>query len=161
MRSITRRFGGRGKAIAAKLAGLFLGSLLLSPVTEAFELDEVTIADLQQGMETGKYTARSIVEKYLRRIDEIDRNGPSIRAVLEVNPDALAIADQLDRERRNGKVRGPLHGIPILLKDNIETADRMQTTAGSFALEGVPVKRMHTSPRSCATPGRSSSERAT
>ena len=140
MRSITRRFGGRGKAIAAKLAALFLGSLLLSPATEAFELDEVTIADLQQGMETGKYTARSIVEKYLRRIDEIDRNGPSIRAVLEVNPDALAIADQLDRERRNGKVRGPLHGIPILLKDNIETADRMQTTAGSFALEGVPVK---------------------
>jgi amidase len=140
MRSITTRIGGRGKAIAAKLGAVLLGSLLLSPATEAAELDEATIADLQQGMETGKYTARSLVEKYLRRIDEIDRNGPSIRAVLEVNPDALAIADQLDRERRSGKVRGPLHGIPILLKDNIETADRMQTTAGSFALEGVPVK---------------------
>ena len=140
MRSITRRFGGRGKTIAAKLAAVLLGSLLLSPASQAFELDEATIADLQQGMETGKYTARSIVEKYLRRIDEIDRNGPAIRAVLEVNPDALAIADQLDRERRAGKVRGPLHGIPILLKDNIETADRMQTTAGSFALQGVPVK---------------------
>ncbi len=124
-------------AVTAAAAAGFLASPLLT----AAELDEVGIVELQKGMESGKYTARSIVEKYLKRIDEIDRKGPTINSVLEINPDALAIADQLDRERREGKVRGPLHGIPILLKDNIETADRMQTTAGSFALEGVPVEQ--------------------
>ena len=111
------------------------------PAPNAFELDEVTIAELQEAMKSGKYTARQIVEKYLKRIEEIDKNGPKINSVLEVNPDALAIADQLDKERKAGKVRGPLHGIPILLKDNIETADKLNTTAGSYALEGVPVKQ--------------------
>jgi amidase len=125
------------RGLVAAVAGLFL----LSPVVNAFELEEVGIAELQEGLRTGKYTARSIVEAYLKRIGEIDRTGPRINSVLEINPDALAIADQLDRERRDGKVRGPLHGIPILLKDNIETADKMQTTAGSFALEGIPVKQ--------------------
>lgn len=109
--------------------------------SKSFELEEVTIAELQQGMKSGKYTARQIVEKYLARIEAIDKNGPKINSVLEINPDALAIADQLDKERRAGKVRGPLHGIPILLKDNIETADKLNTTAGSYALEGIPVKQ--------------------
>jgi amidase len=121
-------------------AGLLLA---VSPpsVTRALELEEVTIAQLQEAMQTGKATARSILEAYLKRIEEIDKSGPGINSVLEVNPDALTIADRLDQERREGKVRGPLHGIPILLKDNIETADRLHTTAGSYALEDVPVKQ--------------------
>jgi amidase len=106
----------------------------------ALEIEEVGIAQLQKGMESGRYSARSIVEAYLKRIEAIDRSGPTLRSVVEINPDALAIADRLDRERREGRIRGPLHGIPILVKDNIETADGMETTAGSFALEGVPVK---------------------
>jgi amidase len=100
----------------------------------AFELDETTIADLRQAMESGKYSARGITELYLKRIDQIDRNGPAVNSVIEVNPDALAIAEALDDERKSGKVRGPLHGIPILIKDNIETADKMRTSAGSLAL---------------------------
>lgn len=116
-------------------------TILFAPATKAFELDEVTIAELQEGMRTGKYTARSIVEKYLEGVEEIDKNGPTVRSYLEVNPDALAIADQLDRERREGRVRSPLHGIPVLIKDNIGTADKLNTTAGSYALEGVPVVR--------------------
>ena len=87
-------------------------------------------------MKSGKYTARSIVEKYLARIDEIDKRGPAINAVIEINPDALAIADALDKERTGKGARGPLHGIPVLIKDNIDTADRMMTTAGSLALSG-------------------------
>ena len=102
----------------------------------AFELDEITIAALQDGMKSGEYTARSIAEKYLARIDAIDRNGPAIRSVIETNPDALAIADELDKERKAKGARGPLHGIPVLIKDNIDTADRMMTTAGSLALVG-------------------------
>src|SRR5947207_11143388 len=101
-----------------------------------FELDEVATAELQAGMKSGKYTARSIAKKYLARIDEIDKRGPAINAVIEINPDALAIADALDKERREKGVRGPLHGIPVLIKDNIDTADRMMTTAGSLALSG-------------------------
>jgi amidase len=103
---------------------------------KAFELDETTIADLQAGMASGKYTARSIAEKYLGRIEEIDKRGPALASVIEVNPDALAIADGLDKERAQKHVRGPMHGIPVLIKDNIDTADRMQTTAGSLALLG-------------------------
>src|SRR5258708_28671 len=101
-----------------------------------FDLEEVTTAALQAGMKSGKYTARSIVEKYLARIDEIDKRGPAINAVIEINPDALTIADALDKERREKGPRGPLHGIPVLIKDNIDTADRMMTTAGSLALAG-------------------------
>lgn len=102
----------------------------------AFELDELSIADLQQRMASGQETARSLTEKYLARIAALDRQGPALHAVLETNPDALQIAETLDAERKAGKVRGPLHGIPILIKDNIGTADRMTTTAGSLALEG-------------------------
>ena len=99
-------------------------------------LPEWTITDLQQRMESGELTARRLVELYTERISEIDKNGPYLNSVIELNPDALEIADSLDAERRAGKLRGPLHGIPILIKDNIDTADRMQTTAGSLALEG-------------------------
>jgi amidase len=102
-----------------------------------FELDEITIAELQDGMKSGKYTARSIAELYLARIDAVDKNGPTIDSVIETNPDALAIADALDKERKEKGPRGPLHGIPVLLKDNIDTADRMMTTAGSLALVGA------------------------
>jgi amidase len=101
-----------------------------------FPLEEVTIAQLQDWMAAGTYSARQISELYLKRIEEIDRRGPTLRSVIEVNPDALTIADRLDSERREKGPRGPLHGIPILVKDNIETADRMMTTAGSLALEG-------------------------
>jgi amidase len=104
-------------------------------------LDEATIAQLQEGMASGRYTARGLVELYLRRIEEIDRRGPTLRSVAEVNPDAVAIADALDAERRARGARGPLHGIPVLIKDNIDTADRMSTTAGSLALEGSIASR--------------------
>ena len=87
-------------------------------------------------MKSGRYTSRRLVEMYLERIEEIDRTGPTLRSVIEVNPDALAIADALDAERKAKGARGPLHGIPVLIKDNIDTADRMMTTAGSLALEG-------------------------
>ena len=107
----------------------------------AFELDEVTIADLQDDMRTGKRTARSIVEAYLARIEEIDRGGPRVNSVIETNPDARAIADALDRERRAGRVRGRMHGIPVLIKDNIDTADRMKTSAGSLALANSVASR--------------------
>jgi amidase len=99
-------------------------------------LDEITIADLQAGMASGKYSARSITEKYLARIEEIDKQGPALNSVIEVNPEAMAIADALDKERKENHLRGPMHGIPVLIKDNIDTADSMQTTAGSLALLG-------------------------
>jgi amidase len=101
-----------------------------------FELNEITLGELQKGMAGGRYTARSVTELYLRRIDAIDRAGPVLRSVLEVNPDAMQIADDLDKERKAGKVRGPLHGVPVLLKDVVDTADRMHTTSGSLALMG-------------------------
>jgi amidase len=101
-----------------------------------FELDEITIPELQEGMKSGKFTARSLVEKYSSRIDEIDKHGPSLNSIIEMNPDALAIADELDREERAKGPRSPLHGIPVLIKDNIDTADKMMTTAGSLALLG-------------------------
>jgi amidase len=104
---------------------------------QPFELDEITVDQLQQGMASGKWTARSITEEYLARIDSIDTNGPAIRSVIEMNPDALAIAEALDKQRKATGARGPLHGIPVLIKDNIDTADRMMTTAGSLALVGA------------------------
>src|SRR5262245_11771994 len=103
-----------------------------------FDLEELTIADLQRRLAGGQDTSRSLVDKYLARIDALDRQGPALASVLEVNPDARSDADRLDTERKSGKLRGPLHGIPILIKDNIATADRMQTTAGSLALAGQP-----------------------
>jgi amidase len=103
---------------------------------DTFELDEATIDGLQEAMRSGRLTARRITELYLQRIEALDRRGPELRAIIETNPDALEIAGRLDAERKAGKVRGPLHGIPVALKDNIDTHDRMTTTAGSLALEG-------------------------
>ena len=102
----------------------------------SFELDEITISELQDGMASGKYTARSITEKYLARIQAVDKHGPAVNSVIETNPDALAIANTLDKERKQKAPRGPLYGIPVLIKDNIDTADKMMTTAGSLALLG-------------------------
>ena len=101
-----------------------------------FSLNETTIDQLQQKMESGELTAKAIAEMYLKRIEAIDKNGPTLNAVIEINPEALAIADALDQERKENKIRGPLHGIPILIKDNIDTGDKMMTTAGSLALLG-------------------------
>jgi amidase len=103
------------------------------------ELEEATIASLQAEMTAGRLSARRLVEQYLERIAALDRAGPTLRSIIEVNPDALEIAEALDRERAASGPRGPLHGIPILLKDNIATADKMSATAGSLALAGVSV----------------------
>src|SRR5690606_3086971 len=93
-----------------------------------------SVAELQEGMQSGKWTAERITELYQWRIEQIDRRGPNVNSVLEVNPDAMARAAELDAERRSGRVRGPLHGIPVIIKDNIDTGDRMITSAGSLAL---------------------------
>jgi|SRR5687767_6193275 len=115
------------------LAGVTADSVNSHPL-ESFELEELTISDLQQGLGSGKYTAKSLVKQYLERIKEVDRSGPSVNSLIEINTEAEAIAETLDRERKSKGARGPLHGIPILIKDNIDTADRMMTTAGSLAL---------------------------
>ncbi|MCX6070894.1 MAG: amidase family protein, partial [Chloroflexi bacterium] len=104
-------------------------------------MEEQTIRQLQQQMTSGELTALALTQAYLQRIESFDRSGPRVNSVIEVNPEAEALADALDAERQAGRVRGPLHGIPILLKDNIDTGDRMQTTAGSLALEGTPARR--------------------
>ncbi|WKN41710.1 amidase [Tunicatimonas pelagia] len=129
-----RTFIQRSSA-AATLAYL---PLACSSETTPHTIDvvEVTIADLQAGMESGEFTSRAIVESYLQRIEEVDQQGPTLRSVIEVNSEALSIADQRDEERKQGQVRGPLHGIPVMIKDNIDTADQMETTAGSLALVG-------------------------
>ncbi len=117
-----------------KFVGACAGAALSACSHARLNLDEATIAASSQ------YSARSLVEEYLARIEETDQKGPGLHAVIEVNPDARQIADALDRERRAGRIRGRLHGIPILLKDNIDTADRMSTSAGSLALAGSPAK---------------------
>ena len=126
--------------IVAVLAGLAIAAGradgTAGQAAAPFDLEEATIASLISDQQSGKRTARAIAEQYLARIDAIDRNGPSLRSVIERNPDALAIADALDAERMAKGLRGRLHGIPVLIKDNIDTADRMSTTAGSLALEG-------------------------
>ncbi len=119
-------------ALAGGEAGPGLGS---APGPAApFELEEVTVAQLQEGMAAGRWTARSLAEAYLARIRELD---PRLRSIIETNPDALANAAEMDAERRAGRLRGPLHGVPVVIKDNIDTADRMMTTAGSLALVGA------------------------
>ena len=115
-------------------AGLALGAGA-SPAP--FRFEEATIDGLQAEMAAGRLTAQELTAAYLQRIAEIDRAGPTLRAVIELNPDAMRIAAELDAERKAGKVRGPLHGIPVLLKDNIATGDRMETTAGSLAMVGA------------------------
>ncbi|HKU27615.1 MAG TPA: amidase family protein, partial [Candidatus Sulfotelmatobacter sp.] len=107
-----------------------------APDIKPFDLEEITIAELQDGMKSGKFTAQSLVEKYSARIEEVDKSGPAVNAIIQMNPESLSIAEELDRERKAKGPRGPLHGIPVLIKDNIDTADRMMTTAGSLALVG-------------------------
>ena len=136
------------------LAGLGLSSLKIEPAPSAtkhikpphedgaardaaeFPFLEATIDILQQKMQSGEYTSQSITKIYLKRIAEIDKKGPALNAIIELNPEAITIAERMDAERKAGKVRGPLHGIPVLVKDNINTGDKMQTTAGALALEG-------------------------
>jgi amidase len=134
-RSIT---GAAGAAAATVSVRARSESREVAPHTSpsGFELDELTIADLQAGLSSGKYSAQSLTRKYLDRIDDIDKRGPAVNSVIELNPDAQAIAAAMDRERKAGRIRGPLHGIPVLIKDNIDTHDRMMTTAGSLALAG-------------------------
>ena len=141
-----RNFLKTGSLAGLTLTAVAAGTtnLLAAPINEntdaAFEaagkftLKEVTIAELQQKMESKVLTSRAIVEMYLKRIDELDENGPKLNAIIELNPDSLAIADEMDRERKAGKVRGPMHGIPVLIKDNINTGDKMHTTAGALAI---------------------------
>ncbi len=136
-----------------KTAALGGGTLALAPLSSCvqstptettqpnyidFELNEVTIAELQEKMSSGKLSSEEITQKYLDRMELINTKGPELRAVIEVNPDALKIAREMDAERKSGKVCGPMHGIPILIKDNIDTGDQMQTSAGSLALVGAP-----------------------
>jgi len=129
----------RGAAAVAAIAAAWTiaigGAQPSAPA--GFDLEEATIAGLQQRMQQGQDTSRSLVDKYLARIEAVDRSGPSLRSVIEVNPDARTIAGELDAERKARGPRGPLHGVPLLIKDNIATADRMMTTAGSLALAGV------------------------
>ncbi len=133
--------GTLGGAATIALSGATPGLARASAEVKPFEFDEITIASLQAGMKSGKYTAASLAEQYLARIREIDKTGPAINSVIEINPDAMKIAHGLDSERKSKGPRGPLHGIPVLIKDNIGTQDRMQTTAGSLALVGaIPPK---------------------
>ncbi len=119
------------------LALLLVAGIALAARAADFPLAETTIDSVQARMAAGTLTAHELTAAYLARIAEVDKAGPTLNAVIELNPDALAIADTLDAERKAGHVRGPLHGIPVLIKDNIATADRMETTAGSLALVGA------------------------
>jgi amidase len=138
--------GGVGAALAGSgldgdAAARTLALLAGEPQGGRFDREELTVRDAQAAMAAGRVSARRLTEMYLERVERIDRRGASLNSVIETNPDALAIADALDRERKAGRVRGPLHGVPVLVKDNIDTADRMQTTAGSLALVGAKPRR--------------------
>ncbi len=138
---LTRRAllaGGVAAGVSTAVGGALAPSAAAVPKkVPPFELEEATIAALGGAMASGRRTSQELVHLYLRRIEEIDRSGPALHAVIELNPDALAIAEEMDRERKQKGPRGPLHGVPILIKDNIATADRMETTAGSLALVGA------------------------
>lgn len=110
-------------------------------VAAPFPLEEATVGQLQQWMQSGRYTSVQLTRMYLDRIQALDGAGPKVNSIVEVNPDALSIAADMDRERKEGHVRGPLHGIPIVIKDNIDTGDKMLTTAGSLALMGAPAPK--------------------
>src|SRR4051812_45805522 len=131
--SIDRR-GFLGYAALGSALALAKPFSAIAQSTSNPEFEEITIGELQDGMSSGRWTSRAIAERYLARIDAIDKHGPTINSVIELNPEALAIADAMDRERKGRHIRGPLHGVPVLIKDNIDTADRMATSAGSLAL---------------------------
>lgn len=145
---ISSRLISRRDALKSGLAGTAVAALSAARVAAAtvtadsdaavkpFALDEVTIGSLQEKIKSGELTAQSLTHAYLDRISKIDKSGPSLNSVIEINPDAETIAADLDKEYKAKGARGPLHGIPVLIKDNIDTADRMQTTAGSLALVG-------------------------
>ena len=149
--------GAVGTAMRLTLSGAF--DMAYAPKQRAasaaadFELEEFTIADLQKGLASGKFTA-GLLPKYLARIEQVDRRGPAVNSVIEVNPDAASIAEALDKERKAKGTRGTLHGIPVLIKDNIDTADRMQTTAGSLALLGSRPTRDSYVAQNCVKRGR-------
>ena len=134
----TGLIGAAGASVSPALSGAraFADAKPAAVSVKAFEFDEATISDLQARMRSGEISARSLTQGYLDRINDVDKNGPAINSVIEINPDALSIAEALDRERKEKGARGPMHGIPVLIKDNIDTADRMLTTAGSLALVG-------------------------
>ena len=134
---------GSGMALAAAALPGVAGECRPSPSAGFASRDpeELTISQMQEGMQSGKFSARSLAEMYLARIEKLDKHGPAINSIIEINPDALAIADTLDDERRDNRIRGPLHGVPVLIKDNIAPADTMSTTAGSLALVGSTVPR--------------------
>ena len=131
--------------VAGTVSGSVAGTSVLAQAapskTAPAAILEAGVHAQGQAMRAGKLTAHELASRYLARIAAIDRAGPRLRSVIEINPDALEIARERDRERNAGKLRGPLHGIPVLLKDNIATADKMSTTAGSLALDGVKARR--------------------
>jgi amidase len=129
-------FGTVAVALALTASGCRTETKAQQQTTAAFDLEEATIRALIQDQQAGRRTARQMASAYIARIQALDRSGPTVRAVIELNPDALTVADSLDADRSAGRLRGPLHGIPVLIKDNIDTADHMTTTAGSLALEG-------------------------
>ena len=131
-----------GGALATGALALAGGDLPAVPKPKGLEVEEATVDGLQVGMATGRWTAVDLVRKYQSRIQAIDQAGPRLHAVIELNPEALAIAKAMDAERKAGQVRGPLHGIPVLIKDNIDTADRMKTTAGSLAMVEAPLPKV-------------------
>ncbi|MDX1428796.1 MAG: amidase [Rhodothermales bacterium] len=140
LRGTTLAATGSALPFVKGLSTLVNGESVDRRTASEFALDEATFADLQKQMESGERSSRELCELYLERIADLDNGGPSLHSVIEVNPDALDIAEKLDRERDAATLRGPLHGIPIILKDNINTADRMSTSAGSLALKDSRVE---------------------
>lgn len=140
MKNIERREFLKAAAIGSVglLGARFVGAAQIGRTTAGIELEEVTVASLQAAMASGETSARKIAEGYLARIADVDKK---LNSIIELNPDALAIADAMDKERSAGKIRGPLHGIPVVIKDNIDTADKMHTTAGSLALVDAPTPK--------------------
>ncbi len=137
-RNFLKNTSGAGLTLATISLGLY-NEVKAEPnnnIFTDFDLNEITISELQEKMTAGTQTSLSLTKMYLKRIKDIDANGPKINSVIELNPDALVIAEALDKERKAGKTRGPLHGIPVLIKDNINSGDKMMTTAGSLALTG-------------------------
>lgn len=135
------------KNLSAGLRTLILLSVLIFSLSSCKKvhdnsyLEEITIAELQQGYKDGKFTIKEVVEDYLKRIEAIDKNGPKLNSIISINPDAIRIAEELDKEMAEGKIRGPLHGIPVILKDNIDTRDSMPTTAGAIVLRNSFAKQ--------------------